>query len=269
MQINKEIYNRLENIVGKQFISDADIDRVCHSYDATKQRSLPDIVIRPSSAQEISEIMKIANEHLIPVYPKGAASGLTGGAVPLYGGISLDLTRLNKIIDVDEANLMATVEPGVIIADFQNEVEKRGLLYPPDPASNKFATMGGSVAECSGGLRGMKYGVTKDYVTALEVVLPTGEIIHTGSITLKSVTGYDLTKLFVGSEGTLGIFTKIVVKLIPPPERIETIRAYFGSIKDSADTVSAIIAKKIVPRALEFVDEACIKAVSVYTGFSV
>jgi len=269
LQIDKEIYKKLENIVGKQFISSADIDRVCHSYDATKQRHLPDVVIRPNSAQEISEIMKIANEYRIPVYPRGAASGLTGGAVPLYGGIALDLTLLNKIIEIDEANLMATVEPGVIIADFQNEVEKHGLLYPPDPASNKFATMGGSVAECSGGLRGMKYGVTKDYVTALEVVLPTGDIIHTGSITLKSVTGYDLTKLFVGSEGTLGIFTKIVVKLIPPPERIETIRAYFGSIKDSTDTVSAIIANKIVPRALEFVDEACIKAVSVYTGFNV
>jgi glycolate oxidase len=269
MPLDKEIYIILEKIVGEQFISDADVDRVCHSYDATKQRSLPDVVMRPGSAQEISAIMKIANEYLIPVYPKGAASGLTGGAVPVYGGIALDLTRLDKIIEIDEANLMATVEPGVVIADFQSEVEKRGLLYPPDPASNKIATMGGSVAECSGGLRGMKYGVTKDYVMALEVVLPTGEIIHTGSITLKSVTGYDLTKLFVGSEGTLGIFTKIIVKLIPPPERIETIRAYFSSIRDATDTVSAIIADKIVPRALEFIDEACIKAVNVYAGFDV
>lgn len=269
MPIDNELYKKLEAIVGEQYISDSDLDRVCNSYDATRQRSLPDVVIRPNSAQEISEILKLANENHVPVYPRGAASGLTGGAVPLQGGIALDITRMNRIIEIDEANLMATVEPGVVIADFQNEVEKRGLLYPPDPASNKFATMGGSVAECSGGLRGIKYGVTKDYIMALEVILPTGEIIHTGTKTLKSVTGYDLTKLFVGSEGTLGIFTKIVVKLIPPPEKIETIRAYFSSIKDAADTVSAIISAKIVPRTLEFVDEESIKAVSIYIGFSV
>jgi glycolate oxidase len=269
MIIDKDIYKKLESIVGEEYISDADIDRVVNSYDATKQRFLPDLVIRPVSAQEISGILKIANENHIPVYPRGAASGLTGGAVPLYGGIVLDVTRMNHILDIDEANLTATVEPGVVIADFQSEVEKRGLLYPPDPASNKIATMGGSVAECAGGLRGMKYGVTKDYVMALEVVLPTGEIINTGAKTLKSVTGYDLTKLFVGSEGTLGIFTKIVVKLIPPPEKVVTIRAYFRSIKETADTVSAIIAAKIVPRALEFVDDKSIKAVSVYIGFSV
>lgn len=265
----KELYERLEKIVGSESISDKDIDRICHSYDATKQRAMPDVVIKPNSAREISEILKLANEHRIPVYPRGAATGLTGGAVPVYGGIALDMTRMNKIIEIDPANLIATVEPGVIIADFQKEVEKYGLLYPPDPASNKFATMGGSVAECSGGLRGMKYGVTKDYVIALEVVLPTGEIINTGSKTLKSVTGYDLTKLFVGSEGTLGIFTKIVVKLIPPPESIETVRAYFRSIIDAANTVSSIIAEKIVPRTLEFVDEECIRAVGVYTNFKV
>jgi len=269
LPIDNKLYKKLEAIVGEQYISDSDLDRVCNSYDATKQRSLPDVVIRPNSAQEISEILKLANDNHIPVYPRGAASGLTGGAVPLHGGIALDVTRMNRIIEIDEANLMATVEPGVVIADFQNEVEKHGLFYPPDPASNKFATMGGSVAECSGGLRGIKYGVTKDYIMALEVILPTGEIIHTGTKTLKSVTGYDLTKLFVGSEGTLGIFTKIVVKLIPPPEKIETIRAYFNSIKEAADTVSAIISAKIVPRALEFVDEECVKAVSIYIGFSV
>lgn len=269
MPIDKEIYKKLESIVGKEYISEEDIDRVVNSYDATKQKVLPDVVIRPASAQEVSGIFKIANENYIPVYPRGAASGLTGGAVPLHGGIALDMTRMNRIIEIDEANLTATIEPGVIISEFQSEVEKRGLLYPPDPASNKFATMGGSVAECSGGLRGMKYGVTKDYVMSLEVVIPTGEIINTGSKTLKSVTGYDLTKLFVGSEGTLGVFTKITVKLIPPPEKIETIRSYFSSIKEAGDTVSAIIAAKIVPRALELVDEACIRAVNIHTGFSV
>ena len=268
MSIDKELYAKLENIVGKKYISDDDIDRVCHSYDATKQRAMPDVVVRPNSAEEISQVIKLANEYNIPVYPRGAASGLTGGAVPLHGGIALDLTRMNRIIEIDTANLIAVVEPGVVVADFQKEADKHGLLYPPDPASNNFATMGGSVAECAGGLRGMKYGVTKDYVIALEVVLPTGEIINTGSRTLKSVTGYDLTKLFVGSEGTLGIFTKITVKLIPPPEKIETIIAYFNSIKNAADTVAAIIANKIVPRAMEFVDEECIRAVRVYKNFA-
>ena len=264
MKIKKELLRQFEKIVGEDYISDAEVARVCHAYDATKQRAMPDVVIRPSSAQEVSQILQLANERCIPVYPMGAASGMTGGAVPLHGGISLNMNRINRIIEIDEANMTSTVEPGVIVADFQNEVEKLGLFYPPDPASNTFSTMGGSVAECSGGLRGVKYGVTKDYVIALEVVLPTGEIIHTGSKALKSVTGYDLTKLFIGSEGTLGIFTTIAVKLIPLPEKIETILALFKSITNATDTVSSIIASKIVPRALEFIDEEAIKAVRLY-----
>ena len=269
MKIDGKLYKRLEEIVGEGNVSDADVDRVCHSYDATKQSTLPDVVIKPDSAEEVSGILRLANENYIPVYPRGAASGLTGGAVPVHGGIALDMTRMNRILEIDEANLMATVEPGVVVGDFQKEVEKLGLLYPPDPASNSFATIGGSVAECAGGLRGMKYGVTRDYVMALEAVLPTGEIIHTGTKTLKSVTGYDLTRLFVGSEGTLGVFTKIVLKLVPPPERIETITAFFGSIRNASDTVASIIAAKIVPRALEFIDEECIRAVGLYSGFEV
>jgi glycolate oxidase len=269
MKIDRELFRKFEKIVGEEYISDAEVARVCHAYDATKQRAMPDVVIRPSSAQEVSQILQLANERCIPVYPVGAASGMTGGAVPLYGGISLNMNRINRIIEIDEANMTGTVEPGVIVADFQNEVEKLGLFYPPDPASNTFSTMGGSVAECSGGLRGLKYGVTKDYVIALEIVLPTGEIIHTGSKALKSVTGYDLTKLFIGSEGTLGIFTKIVVKLIPLPDKIETILALFKSITNATDTVSSIIASKIVPRALEFIDEEAIKAVGLYKGGSI
>jgi glycolate oxidase len=266
MKIDRELFRKFEKIVGEEYISDAEVARVCHAYDATKQRAMPDVVIWPSSAQEVSQILQLANERRIPVYPVGAASGMTGGAVPLFGGISLNMNRINRIIEIDEANMTSIVEPGVIVADFQNEVEKLGLFYPPDPASNTFSTMGGSVAECSGGLRGVKYGVTKDYVIALEVVLPTGEIISTGSKTLKSVTGYDLTKLFIGSEGTLGIFTKIVVKLIPLPEKVETILALFRSITDATDTVSSIIASKIVPRALEFIDEGAINAVELYKG---
>jgi glycolate oxidase len=269
MKLERELFRTLEKIVGKGYISDTEVARVCHAYDGTKQRAMPDVVIRPFSAEEISKILQIANERYIPVYPIGAASGMTGGAVPLHGGISLNMNRMNRIIEIDEVNMISTVEPGVIVGDLQREVEKVGLFYPPDPASHRFSTMGGSVAECSGGLRGIKYGVTKDYVIALELVLPTGEIIHTGSKTLKSVTGYDLTKLFIGSEGTLGIFTKIVVKLIPLPEKIETILASFNNIIRATDTVSSIIASKILPRALEFIDEESIKAVRNYKRSSV
>jgi glycolate oxidase len=269
VKIKRELFRTFEKIVGEDFMSDTEVARVCHAYDATKQRAMPDVVIRPHSAQEVSQILQVANERRIPVYPIGAASGMTGGAVPLHGGISLNMNRMNRIIEIDEANMISTVEPGVIIADLQHEVEKLGLFYPPDPASHTFSTMGGSVAECSGGLRGIKYGVTKDYVIALEIVLPTGEIIHTGAKTLKSVAGYDLTKLFIGSEGTLGIFTKIVVKLIPMPEKIETILASFKSITHATDTVSSIIASKIMPRALEFIDEESIKAVRRYKGSDV
>ncbi len=266
MDIDKELFRKFEAIVGKDFISDEEVARVCHAYDASKQRALPDLVIRPGSSLEVSRILQLANDRRIPVYPMGAASGMSGGAVPVQGGISLDMNRLNRIIEIDTVNLTATLEPGVIIADFQNKVEKLGLFYPPDPASSKFATMGGSVAECSGGIRGIKYGVTKDYVMWLEVVLPTGETISTGSKTLKSVTGYDLIKLFVGSEGTLGIFTKIGVRLIPLPEKVETILAAFNSIQRASDTAFSIIASRIIPRALEFIDRECVKAVKLYKG---
>ena len=267
MKIDKKLFKRFEAIVGKDYISDEEVARVCHAYDASKQRALPDLVIRPGSSLEVSRILQLANDTRVPVYPMGAASGMSGGALPVQGGISLDMNRMDRIVETDDVNFTATVEPGVIIADFQNKVEELGLFYPPDPASSKFATIGGSVAECSGGIRGMKYGVTKDYVMRLEVVLPTGEIINTGSKALKCVSGYDLTKLFVGSEGTLGVFTKIMLRLIPLPEKVETILTSFNSIHNAINAVSSIIASRIVPRALEFIDEECIKAIMAYKGF--
>ena len=172
MSIDRGLFKKFEAIVGKDYISGEEIARVCHAYDASKQRALPDLVIRPGSSSEVSQILQLANDERIPVYPMGAASGMSGGAVPVQGGISLDMNRMNRIMEIDTVNLTATLEPGVIIADFQDKVEKLGLFYPPDPASSKFATVGGSVAECSGGIRGIKYGVTKDYVMWLEVVLP-------------------------------------------------------------------------------------------------
>jgi glycolate oxidase len=189
---------------------------------------------------------------------------MSGGSVPVQGGLVLSCERMNRILELDEENMIAVVEPGVVTGDLQRAVELRGLFYPPDPASHRFCTMGGNVAECAGGLRAVKYGVTKDYVLGLEVVLPTGEIIMTGARTAKSVAGYDLTKLIVGSEGTLGVVTKIIVKLLPLPESVKTLAAYFKSSDDAAKASSNILKSRILPRALEFVDQAAIRAVENY-----
>jgi len=258
---------RLSGIVGKEHVSTAIEDLICHSYDATKQMALPAVVVRPAATEEVSRILAHANERRIPVYPMGAASGLTGGAVPLKGGIVLDMTRMNRIIEIDQEKLVGEVEPGVICAEFQTAVERLGLFYPPDPASNEFSTLGGNVAECAGGLRCLKYGVTRDYVLALEAVLPSGQIIHTGSRAMKNVTGYDLTRLLVGSEGTLCVFTRLTLRLIPLPKSIRTVLAYFASFDDAAETVSAIIAARIVPRAIEFMDEDTLMALRDYGEF--
>ena len=198
--------------------------------------------------------MELANRERLPVIPRGAGSGFTGGTLPVKGGIVLVLTRMNAILAIDEDNLTAVVQPGVITAHLQSAVEKLGLFYPPDPASKDFSTIGGNVAECAGGPRCLKYGVTKDYVLGLEVVSPTGAILRTGGATMKNVVGYDLTRLFVGSEGTLGIVTEITLKLLPLPEAKQTILAWFDSIDGAARAVAAIVKNKIIPVTLEFLD---------------
>ncbi|MEW6360062.1 MAG: FAD-linked oxidase C-terminal domain-containing protein [Planctomycetota bacterium] len=263
-KISPSAYKQIEGIVGPEHISDAIEDRICHSYDGTKQKALPDAVVKPATTEEISSIMKIADAEAIPVYARGAASGLTGGSVPLHGGVALDFNRMNRIFEINKSDMLAVVEPGVVMADFQREVEKQGLFYPPDPASADVATMGGSVAECAGGLRGLKYGVTKDYVIALEIVLANGDIIHTGARTYKSVTGYDLTKIFVGSEGTLGLFTRITVRLIPLPPSLRSVMAIFADANIAVDAAMRICSEGIVPRALEFMDRPAIAAVRGY-----
>ena len=196
--------------------------------------------------------------------PRGAGTGFTGGTLPVEGGVVLVLTKMNKILQIDPENLLAMVEPGVVTYDLQQEVEKIGLFYPPDPASLKTSTLGGNVAECAGGPRAVKYGVTKDYVLGLEVVLPTGEIISTGVQTVKSVVGYDLTKLLVGSEGTLGVITKIILRLLPLPKAKRTMLAIFPTIEAAAKTVSQIISSRIIPTTLEFMDNATIRCVEDY-----
>jgi glycolate oxidase len=267
--LDSHILKTLQNIVGADNVSTEKADLICHSYDATQQKHLPDVVVYPASAAEISRILKMANAEKVPVFPRGAGSGFTGGSLPTKGGIVLVTSRMDKILRIDEENLVAEVEPGVVTEQFQQAVEKVGLFYPPDPASLKFSTLGGNVAECAGGPRCVKYGVTKDYILGLEVVTPQGDIIRTGGQTMKGVVGYDLTKLMVGCEGTLGIITRIVIKLLPLPEAKKTMLVLFDSIDGAAQGVSAIIRGKIIPTTLEFMDATTIDCVRQATGLQI
>jgi glycolate oxidase len=267
--LSEQIIKELQTIVGRENVSTVKADRICYSYDATQQSFLPEVVVHPGSTQEISSIVKLANRELTPVFPRGAGSGFSGGSLPTKGGIVLCTERMDKILFIDEENLIATVEPGVVTEKFQQAVEKVGLFYPPDPASLKFSTLGGNVAECAGGPRCVKYGVTKDFIIGLEVVTPTGDIITTGGPTMKGVVGYDLTKLLCGSEGTLGIITRIIIKLLPLPEAKKTMLVMFSSIDGAAQAVSAIIRDKIIPTTLEFMDGRTLECVRQATDLEV
>lgn len=264
--MEQAVVKHLEGIVGAENVLTSKEERICYSYDATLFRSMPDVVVKPNTTKQISDIMIFANAEGIPTTPRGCGTGLSGGSVPVNGGIVMSLTRMNKIKEIDPGNLLAVVEPGVINVDLDNAVEKVGLFYPPDPASKNQCTMGGNVAENAGGLRALKYGVTKDFIMALETVLPTGDVIKTGARTVKAVTGYDLTSLIVGSEGTLGIVTEITVGLMPLPEHKETMLAIFSDLADAANTVSQIISAGILPATLEFLDNATICCVEDYKG---
>ena len=253
--------HELASIVGAENILTEKQDLLCYSYDATQMEFLPDAVVHPANADEVSAVLKLANRCGFPVFPRGAGSGFTGGALPKGGGVVLVTTRMNRILRIDTENLIAEVEPGVVTEQFQLAVEKLGLFYPPDPASLKFSTLGGNVAENAGGPRCVKYGVTRDFVMGLEVVLPTGEVIRTGGETYKAVVGYDMTRLLCGSEGTLGVITKIIFKLLPFPDAKKTMLTIFDSIDGAAKAVSAIIGAKIIPTTLEFMDYATLQCV--------
>jgi glycolate oxidase len=256
----------LKDIVGTENVFDSQEALIAYSYDATAMNPrLPLAAVRPSSSEEISQIVKLANEEKFSIVPRGSGTGLSGGALPLENSVVLLTNHWNRILEIDQENLTVTVEPGVITANLHQAVEKLGLLYPPDPGSASICTLGGNVAENSGGLRGLKYGVTKNYVMGLEVVLPTAEILRTGGKSVKDVAGYNLKDVLIGSEGTLGIFTKILLRLIPKPETFKTMLAFYSSMDDAAKTVSAIIAAKITPAMLEFLDNTTIKCVEDYT----
>ena len=247
--------------MGREHILADTRDLLPFSHDATNQDFLPDAVAFPKDADQISKILRLANEELFPVIPRGAGSGMSGGAVAVRGGLVISMEKLNRILLIDEENLLAKVEPGVVTERLQEEVEKRGLFYPPDPASLDVSTIGGNVAECAGGPRAVKYGVTRDYVMGLKVVLPTGEIIATGVETAKGVVGYDLTRLIVGSEGTLAIIVEIILRLLPKPEMKSTMLIRFSDIASAARCVSKIIKERVIPTTIEFMDGLSVECV--------
>lgn len=260
-RMDRIVVEKLARIVGRENFSTAPEELSCYSYDGTGQVFLPEAVAFPQSAQEISAVLKAANEHGFPVVPRGAGSGMTGGSLPVRGGLVLVTSRMNRILEIDRDNMIAVVEPGVITGDLQAELKKSGLMYPPDPASLEFCTIGGNAAECAGGPSAVKYGVTKDYVLGLEVVLPTGDIMQTGVRTEKGVVGYDLTRLFIGSEGTLGIFSKLILRVLPLPEDKATFLLNFSSLRRATELVTQILVHGIAPCTLEYMDRTALSVV--------
>jgi len=255
------IVSRLREIVGAEYIRSDDAALQTYGVDALGKGHPPDVVVIPESTGQIASIARVCNAERVPLVVRGAGTGFTGGAVPTRGGVLLSMERLNRILEIDELNLLAVVEPNVINADLQRAVEKVGLFYPPDPASLNQSSIGGNVAECAGGPRAFKYGTTKRYILALEAVLPTGEIIHTGSKAVKNVVGYDLTQLLVGSEGTLAIITKITLRLVPKPQANATMLATFTGVRSAVDAVSELIRRRVVPAALELIDSDSLQAI--------
>ena len=259
MNLNPEILSELEKIVGPSYIFTDEATRRTYGQDETEDLSFPpQVVVKPANSEEVAQILKISNTYKIPTVPIGARTGLSGGALSIFGGIGISMERFNKIIEIDEQNLQVTTEPGVITQVLREAVAEKGLLYPVDPSSMGSCWIGGNIAENSGGARALKYGVTKDYVLNLEVVLPTGDVIWTGANTLKNSTGYNLTQLMVGSEGTLGIVTKIVLKLIPQNKHNVLLLVPFYKAEQACEAVSAIFRAGIVPSALEFMERDAI-----------
>jgi glycolate oxidase len=267
--VSLSVRQSIADAVGAESVREDESALAGYAADALGQGHLPDLVVLPKTTTEIARLARVCTEHGIPLVVRGAGTGYTGGAVPTRGGIVVSLERMNRILEIDEVNLLAVVEPNVINGDLQRAVERVGLFYPPDPASLESSSIGGNVAECAGGPRAFKYGTTKRYVLALEAVLPTGEIVHTGSKAVKNVVGYDLTQLLVGSEGTLAIITKVTLRLIPKPPVRTALSAAFCDVRHAVDAVTGIIARRVVPAALELIDGASLRAVETHLGRAV
>jgi glycolate oxidase len=260
--MDQKVKRALIDIVGEKNYTNSLIDMVSYSYDGSEHRHRPSCGVWVETAQQVSEILKLANRERIPVVPRGAATSLSGMAVPVKGGIVLDLNHMNKILRLSIEDRLAVVQPGVVYADFERALAPYGFFFPPDPASDKVCTLGGNVATNAGGVRGAKYGTTRDYVLALQVVLPDGRIMRTGSSTMKSVSGYELTRLFVGSEGTLGVLTEITLKINPKPTARSTALATFDNLEDAGNAVSEIMHSGIIPSALEILGKDTLRAIN-------
>ena len=259
-----EILAQLETALGPEFVRTDDQSRAAYGVDALKKGHPADIVVFPATTAEVAAVVRLCAARRIPMVPRGGGTGYTGGAVPTRGGVVISLERMNRILEIDQANLIAVVEPNVVTGDLQDAVEKVGLFYPPDPASLRQSVIGGNVAECAGGPRAFKYGTTKQYVLGLEAVLPTGEIVETGGKVVKNVVGYDLTHLLVGSEGTLAIITRITLRLVPKPPVQATLRATFPTVEAAVEAVGGIISERVVPAAIELIDGTSLEAVARY-----
>jgi glycolate oxidase len=256
--IAPDIIASVERIVGVESLRRDEASLIAYGTDGTKRSAPADLVVIPADAQQIAAIARLCNDHRIPLVPRGAGTGYSGGAVPIRGGIVLSLERLNRILEIDGRDLVAVVEPCVVTGALQEAVERVGLFYPPDPASLAESSLGGNIAENAGGPRGFKYGTTRNYILGLEAVLPTGEIIRTGGRTVKNVAGYDLTSLIVGSEGTLAIVTKAILRLVPRPRASATLRASFADVSAAAAGVDALLRARVVPASIELIDGSCL-----------
>jgi glycolate oxidase len=252
----------LKALVGHAHVKTDDPSRLSYGTDALKRGTAADVVVLPGATDEVAAVVRLCAARRVVLVPRGAGTGYTGGAVPTRGGVVLSLERMNRILEIDEANLVAVVQPHVITGDLQDAVEQLGLFYPPDPASLRQSVIGGNVAECAGGPRAFKYGTTKRYVLGLQAVLPTGEVIRTGGKVVKNVVGYDLTQLLVGSEGTLAIVTEIILRLVPKPPVQATLRATFPDVESAVAAVTNIIRARVVPAALELIDGESLDAVA-------
>jgi glycolate oxidase len=265
--LDQVIIEQFKKIVGEEQVLLENDDLFCYSYDATQgiPTEFPDVVVMPTTTEQVSEVVKICAKNKIPIYSKGAGTNLSGGTVPLKKGVVLSLLKMAKIIEIDTENHTCRAEAGVVIQDLDDAVAKFGLLYPPDPATVKTATMGGSVAENAGGLRGLKYGVTKDFVMGVKVVLADGSIVQFGNKCIKDVSGYNMKAIFVASEGMLGIMTEVLVKLVPRAEDRKAMMVTYDKLDKAAETIKQIIANKIIPATMEIMDNTCIKAVEEFS----
>ncbi len=260
--LSEEIKQAIVGIVGPDRFTDGIADRISYSSDSSEHRRRPDGAVWVETAGEVSALLLLANEHRLPVVPRGAGTGFAGGAVPEQGGLILDMAHMNRILEICIEDRLVVVQPGVVYSRLAEALDPHGFFFPPDPASGSVATLGGNVATNAGGLRGAKYGVTRDYVLGLEVVLPQGEILRTGTRTMKSVSGYDLTRLFVGSEGTLGVITEISLKVHPKPRVSTACSAAFDEIEEAGEAISEVMRSGVIPCALEILDAECIKALN-------